>query len=61
MKLQGGVAYADVYALMRFSVRVINPSLFEGWSSAVEECKSVGKRLVLSGIPVHREQAAERA
>lgn len=59
VKLLGLVPYADVYALIRFSVCVINPSLFEGWSSTVEECKSVNKRLVLSDIPVHREQAGE--
>lgn len=57
VKLLGVVPYADVYALIRFSACVINPSLFEGWSSTVEECKSVNKRLVLSDIPVHREQA----
>lgn len=56
VRLLGIVPYADVYALMRFSACVVNPSRFEGWSSTVEECKSVGKRLVLSDIPVHREQ-----
>jgi glycosyltransferase involved in cell wall biosynthesis len=35
---------------------VINPSLFEGWSTTVEEAKSAGKRVLLSDIPVHREQ-----
>lgn len=59
VKLLGIVPYADVYALMKFSVCVINPSRFEGWSSTVEECKSVGKRLVLSDIPVHREQTGD--
>jgi hypothetical protein len=35
---------------------VINPSLFEGWSSTVEECKSIGKNMILSDIPIHKEQ-----
>ena len=35
---------------------VINPSWFKGWSSSVEECKSMGKNMVLSDIPVHQEQ-----
>lgn len=52
----GSVPYYDVMALLRFSVAVVNPSLFEGWSSTVEECKSAGKRMILSDIPVHREQ-----
>lgn len=56
IRLLGIIPYDDVYGLMRFSDGVINPSLFEGWSSTVEECKSVGKRLILSDIQVHREQ-----
>jgi glycosyltransferase involved in cell wall biosynthesis len=44
---------------MRYAVAFINPSLFEGWSTSVEESKSMGKRILLSDIPVHREQAPE--
>ncbi len=57
----GVVPYADVVALMRGAIAVINPSRFEGWSTTVEECKSIGKQLLLSDIPVHREQAPPRA
>ncbi|MCG6872524.1 MAG: glycosyltransferase family 4 protein [Gammaproteobacteria bacterium] len=53
----GLVPHDDVYALMRQSVAVINPSLFEGWSTSVEEAKSLGKRVLLSDLGVHREQA----
>ena len=56
IKILGAIDYADVLFLMRNSVAVINPSRFEGWSSTVEEAKSMGKRLILSNIPVHREQ-----
>lgn len=56
----GVVPYQDMLCLMRHSVAVINPSLFEGWSTSVEEAKSMGKAVVLSGIPVHREQAPAR-
>jgi glycosyltransferase involved in cell wall biosynthesis len=52
----GLVDHEDVYMLMRQSVGVINPSLFEGWSTTVEEAKSLGKKLILSDLPVHREQ-----
>ncbi|NIO41379.1 MAG: glycosyltransferase [Burkholderiales bacterium] len=48
---------ADLYALMRGSIAVVNPSLFEGWSTTVEEAKAIGAPLVLSDIAVHREQA----
>jgi len=57
----GMVPYKDVVALMRESVAVINPSLFEGWSTSVEEAKAMGKSIILSDIPVHREQNPERA
>lgn len=52
----GLIPYADVLKLMRGSIAVINPSRFEGWSSTVEEAKSMGKKLLISDIPVHREQ-----
>lgn len=55
----GKVSYAEVCALMRASAAIINPSLFEGWSTTVEEAKSLGKRILLSSIAVHREQAPE--
>jgi glycosyltransferase involved in cell wall biosynthesis len=41
---------------MQHATALINPSLFEGWSTAVEEAKSIGKRIILSDISVHREQ-----
>lgn len=53
----GMLPYADVVALMRYSLAVINPSLFEGWSTSVEESKSLGKKIILSDIAVHREQS----
>ena len=53
----GVVPYKHVLALMKQAIAVINPSFFEGWSTTVEEAKSMGKLLLLSDIPVHREQA----
>lgn len=46
----------EVYYLMRNCISIINPSLFEGWSSTVEEAKSLGKNIILSDLKVHREQ-----
>jgi glycosyltransferase involved in cell wall biosynthesis len=56
IRILGMIEYADVLFLMRHSVAAINPSKFEGWSSTVEEARSIGKRVLLSDIPVHREQ-----
>lgn len=52
----GLVPIDHVRLLMRQAICVLNPSRFEGWSSTVEEGKSLGKRLLLSDLPVHREQ-----
>jgi len=52
----GLIPYADLMPLMRASVAVVNPSLFEGWSTTVEEAKALGVPLLLSDLAVHREQ-----
>ena len=46
----------ELFYLLRNCVSLINPSLFEGWSSTVEEAKSIGKNCILSDLAVHREQ-----
>lgn len=58
-KVLGMVPYQSLTALMVHAVALINPSRFEGWSTTVEEAKSLGKRIILSDIPVHREQSPE--
>ena len=56
IKFLGLIDYEDVLTLMRYSISIINPSLFEGWSTSVEEAKSIGKNMILSNIDVHKEQ-----
>lgn len=56
-KLLGMIPYEHIPVLMRGSVAVINPSLFEGWSTTVEEARLLNVDLLLSDIPVHIEQA----
>lgn len=57
----GLIPRPDLAALMELSAGVINPSLFEGWSTTVEEAKSLGVPLILSALAVHREQAGTAA
>jgi len=52
----GLIPYLDVMSLIYYSLAVINPSLFEGWSSTVEQAKAYNKKIILSDISVHREQ-----
>ncbi len=57
----GMIPLAHVYALLRASTALINPSRFEGWSTTVEEAKSFGVPMILSDLEVHREQTAGAA
>jgi glycosyltransferase involved in cell wall biosynthesis len=61
VRLLGSVPYDQLQALMRSAAVLINPSLFEGWSTTVEEAKSIGLPMILSDIEVHREQALDEA
>jgi glycosyltransferase involved in cell wall biosynthesis len=58
-RVLGLVEYSDVVALMYHATAVLNPSLFEGWSTTVEEAKALGKLMILSSLPVHIEQAQQ--
>jgi glycosyltransferase involved in cell wall biosynthesis len=57
----GIIPLSHVYALLRASTAMVNPSRFEGWSTTVEEAKSFGTPMILSDIGVHREQTAGTA
>lgn len=55
--LLGLIPRLDQIQLMRRSLAVVQPSLFEGWSTVVEDARCLGKSMILSDIPVHLEQA----
>jgi glycosyltransferase involved in cell wall biosynthesis len=42
--------------LARASMAYIQPSLWEGWNTSVEEARCFGKPIILSDTPIHREQ-----
>lgn len=56
IRLLGLIDFADLTWLMQNCIAIINPSLFEGWSTTVEEAKSIGKGMILSNLRVHQEQ-----
>lgn len=56
LRILGLVDYVEVPFFIRNCVSLINPSLFEGWNTMVEEAKSIGKNIILSNLAVHREQ-----
>ena len=56
-RMLGQIPHEDVLGLMLASQALLNPSMFEGWSTVVEEAKAYGIPMVLSDLAVHREQA----
>jgi FkbM family methyltransferase len=57
VRILGTLPREEQLALMRRSVALVQPSLFEGWSTVIEDGRSVGKPMLLSDTRIHREQA----
>jgi glycosyltransferase involved in cell wall biosynthesis len=55
-KFLGFIPREDQLALVRAAKAVIQPSLFEGWSTVVEDAKSLGVPILASELAVHKEQ-----
>lgn len=56
IRFLGFLERTDQIQIIKNAYAVIQPSFFEGWSTLVEECKALSKFIILSDIPVHREQ-----
>lgn len=56
IKLLGFIDREEQIAIMKNAEYVIQPSLFEGWGTVVEDAKVLDKTILLSDISVHREQ-----
>jgi glycosyltransferase involved in cell wall biosynthesis len=52
----GFIPREDQLILMKNAISVIQPSLFEGWSTVIEDGKSLGCNIIASDITVHKEQ-----
>ncbi len=59
--MPGMIPYEDLMPLMQASSALLNPSLFEGWSTTVEEARAAGVPMILSDLAVHKEQAENQA
>jgi glycosyltransferase involved in cell wall biosynthesis len=57
----GVIPRIEQIQLMRRAMAVVQPSLFEGWSTVVEDARALGKPILLSDLPVHFEQAPDHA
>jgi len=56
VRFLGFIDRREQLKLMNYSLAVIQPSLFEGWSTVVEDAKEMNQYVLLSDIKVHREQ-----
>jgi len=57
LSLLGFLPRLDQITLMKVALVVVQPSLYEGWSTVVEDARAFGVPLILSNLDVHREQA----
>jgi len=56
VQLLGVIPRADQIQVLRCAAAVVQPSLFEGWSTVIEDAKALGRPVIASDIAVHREQ-----
>lgn len=55
-KVLGLIPRIEQIQLMRRCIAIIQPSLFEGWSTVIEDARMLGKPILVSDFPVHLEQ-----
>jgi glycosyltransferase involved in cell wall biosynthesis len=60
VKLLGLLPRTDQLALMKAAEAVVQPSKFEGWSTVIEDAKTLQKRIIASDLSVHIEQLGEK-
>lgn len=59
-RMLGFIDRLEQLVVMKNAQFVIQPSLFEGWGTVLEDAKVLDKTVLLSNIPVHREQMNEK-
>jgi glycosyltransferase involved in cell wall biosynthesis len=59
LSILGFIPREDQLALLKGSNGIVQPSLAEGWSTVVEDARCFCRPLILSDIPVHKEQEPE--
>jgi glycosyltransferase involved in cell wall biosynthesis len=59
--LTGFISREEQIQLIKNARAIIQPSFFEGWSTVIEDAKALNKLMIVSDIPVNREQIAKNA
>jgi glycosyltransferase involved in cell wall biosynthesis len=61
IRFLGFIDREDQLCLMNHAVGIIQPSLFEGWSTVVEDAKALNQNIIVSNLEVHKEQLGDFA
>ena len=61
IKILGFIDRKEQLQLMNNAIAIIQPSLFEGWSTVIEDAKALSKLVIASNLPVNIEQAKVNA
>ena len=57
IRILGLIPRNEQEEVLRCATAIVQPSLFEGWSTVLEDARAVGRPVFASDIDVHREQA----
>lgn len=60
IKFLGFLDRVDQLKLMELSAAIIQPSLFEGWSTVIEEAMAMNKMVLASDLDVNKEQLGDK-
>ena len=60
IRILGFISRREQLALMIACKVVLQPSLFEGWGTVVEDAKALNKSIIMSNINVHYEQKNDK-
>ncbi|HEY9005603.1 glycosyltransferase family 4 protein [Ohtaekwangia sp.] len=61
VRFLGFIDRSEQLQLMKHSLAIIQPSLFEGWSTVIEDAKAMDQVIVASHLNVHKEQCGNQA
>ena len=61
INLLGFITREEQIQLYRGASAILQPSLFEGWNTSLEDAKALGKTVIVANIPVNHEQCDKNA
>lgn len=60
VRFLGFIDRKEQLQLMNHAKGIIQPSLFEGWSTVIEDAKAMNQNIIASNLAVHKEQLGEK-